>query len=77
MQAPPKKVLEERAAHGGNNANPFPKDHVHLVNLQKGKCCKEQHQVRGRKRGSRARLPRPAKSRETLLSVVNVVAFQE
>jgi len=25
MQDPPKKVLEERAAHGGSNANSFPK----------------------------------------------------
>ena len=55
MQDPPKKVLGERAAHGGNNANPFPKDHGHLVNLQEGKCCKEQHQVRGREGGLKSK----------------------
>ena len=51
MQDSPKKVLEERAAHGGTNANPFRKDHGHLVNLQEGNCCKEQHQAGGREGG--------------------------
>ena len=68
MQDPPKKVLGERAAHGGNNANPSPKDHGHLVNLQEGKCCKEQHQSKRKRKGAQEQgLPRPAKSRETLL----------
>ena len=55
MQDPPKKVLGERAAHGGNQVNPSPKDHGHLVNLQRGEGCKEQHQVRGREGGLKSK----------------------
>ena len=77
MQAPSKKVLGERAAHGGNNANPFPKDHVHLVNLQEGKCCKDQHQVRGREEGLKSKTTKTGKVEGPYWSVVNVVAFKE
>ena len=72
MQDPRKKVLGERAAHGGNHAKPSPKDHGHLVNLQEGKRCKEQHQVREEKGGSRARTTKTGKVEGDLTRASNL-----